>query len=313
MASDDQANPFDQPSHWPRLRQAPMRLGPLPKAAPRPAAPRAAEPPVTIEAPEPKRLPPSDVLGPNSIFRAAATPLPAGSPASSLWAPALSDADLEIPARTPSVEPPAPSLSPPEPAPVRAYAPEMSEADLEIPTPLADALIMPFAARQARTRARKPSRLVPVLAASVVGLAGVGLLAFLINAGQQASTPVAAPQTPALSAVVPDPIPPAPDPTAAAPAAVQPAAPPAANPEPPAPAAAPKPQRVAAAAVVARKPVAASPATAQTPLPVPDPVSAEPQRITIAPPAPAPAPAPPPAARAHASDPEAPISTHTPE
>ncbi|MDB5423813.1 MAG: hypothetical protein JWQ29_1229, partial [Phenylobacterium sp.] len=46
MASDDQANPYEIPSHWPRLRQGPMRLGPLPKAWPTPPATPAMPPPM---------------------------------------------------------------------------------------------------------------------------------------------------------------------------------------------------------------------------------------------------------------------------
>ncbi|HKP80222.1 MAG TPA: hypothetical protein VJU34_13990, partial [Phenylobacterium sp.] len=44
MASEPDDNPFARNSVWPKMPQAPFRVGPLPKAAPAPAQPPPPEP-----------------------------------------------------------------------------------------------------------------------------------------------------------------------------------------------------------------------------------------------------------------------------
>ena len=241
MASDDQANPFDQPGHWPRLRQGPMRLGPLPKAAPWP-------------------LGAAQVAEPQAEVREVAVPAP---------------------------------------APVHVRAPsELDDTDLAIPAPSPRATETPFAAPRARVPMRRPSRLIPVLAASVIGLAGVGLLAYLMNAGQRAAAPAPTPPAalPAPVAVARPRLEPAPEPIVAP--TVQ-----AAVPKPPIAA----PTKTAVAKPPARK--IEPPALEKLDLPAADPAL---QRIDIPPPAAPPPPAATLAPRSHPSDPDTPISTNTP-
>ena len=255
MASDDQANPFDQPGHWPRLRQGPIRLGPLPKAAPWPSG-------------------------------ASQDPAPVAEPQAEMQEVAVA-------------------------APVHVRAPsELDDADLAIPAPAPRATEMPFEAPRARVPMRRPSRLIPVLAAAAIGLAGVGLLAYLMNAGQRASAPALTPPAalPAPVAVArPRPVPErAPEPTF----------------EPTVQAVAPKPAPTTPTKTAAAKPPTRrieAPAPQKLDLPAPDPA---PLRIDIPPPTAAqpaaaqPAAAQPAAAilapRAHPGDPDAPISTNTP-
>ena len=300
MASDDQANPYEQPSPWPRLRQGPMRLGLLPtaKLSPPPAPP--------APEPEPPPAPVRDISRPNaSIFTGAATPLrQAPAPAGLIRETPIPEAPAEITVRTREPDS-APAWTPPDLTEADLAIP-VEGADLAIPAPEAEALVIPFAPQRTRARARKPSRLVPFLAATAVGVAGVGVLAFLMNAGQRAATPIpAAPAAPA-QAIAIAPATPTPEPAAAPIGASAPAL-------SPAPAARPTPQRLAAART--RLPAPTPTAAAPEPLPLPEPVAAEapPPRITIPPPTPEPAPAPAPASRVHSTDPEAPISTHTPE
>ena len=248
MASDDQANPFDQPGHWPRLRQGPIRLGPLPKAAPWPSG-------------------------------ATQDPAPVAEPQAEMQEVAVV-------------------------APVHVRAPsELDDADLAIPAPAPRATEMPFAAR-ARVPMRRPSRLIPVLAAAAIGLAGVGLLAYLMNAGQRAAAPALTPPAalPAQVAVArsrPVPVPeraPEPEPTV----------------EPTVQAVAPKPAPATPTKTAAAKPPTRrieAPAPQKLDLPAADPA---PRRIDIPPPTAAPPPAATLAPRAHPGDPDAPISTNTP-
>lgn len=247
MASDDQANPFDQPGHWPRLRQGPIRLGPLPKAAPWPSG-------------------------------ASQDPAPVAEPQAEMQEVAVA-------------------------APVHVRAPsELDDADLAIPAPAPRATEMPFEAPRARVPMRRPSRLIPVLAAAAIGLAGVGLLAYLMNAGQRASAPALTPPAalPAPVAVArPRPVPeraPEPEPTVAP--TVQ-----AVAPKPPTT----TPTKTAAAKPPTRRIEAPAPQkldlTAPDPAPlridIPPPTAAQPAAATLAP-------------RAHPGDPDAPISTNTP-
>ena len=240
MATHDPSNPFDQPGHWPRLQQGPMRVGPLPKAVPWPPAWQH-EPAPAIE------------LQPESAALA-----------------------------------PTPQIAAPAPNHAAAALPELTDADLAIPAP--SAMAMPFAARGSRVPMRQPSRLIPVLVACGVGLAGVGLLAYLMNEGQHASAPAPPPTLPAPVAVAAPT--PEPQPVVAPPAE---AAPPVAI----------APVKTAAAAV--RK--AASQALPKLDVPAAEPA---PRRISIPPPVAAPEPAVTLQPRAHPSDPEAPISTNTP-
>ncbi len=268
MASDDQANPFDQPSHWPRLRQGPIRLGPLPKAVPWPAGWEHDQPPRTVPEPE-------------AVAQARAT-------------------EIVPPA------PEAPAAPTPIHAPIQTHArPELADSDFAIPLPAPAALVIPFGARRTRLQVRRTSALVPILAACVVGLAGVGLLAYLMNAGQQAAAPATTPIRLA-------PPPPAALPVAQAPAAapLEAAAPvetAAAAPAPPPTRPASAPVRTAAIGPPPRKAAIIAGPPAPT-LDMPDPA---PRRISL-PAQPPPEPAAAPATRVHPSDPDAPISTNTP-
>ena len=103
MASDDQSNPYEQPSHWPRMPTGTMRLGPLPKASPRPP-----EPARLVVEPEPEPaaafLPPQTLRGPTSILTGAATPL-ASRPAPAAPPPPAPEPEPEPPLRLDSGPP----------------------------------------------------------------------------------------------------------------------------------------------------------------------------------------------------------------
>jgi hypothetical protein len=61
MASerDERPNPYERQSPWPRLEQGPMRLGPLPKAAPLPMAPAPLAPQSSVRAGSATPMPPA--------------------------------------------------------------------------------------------------------------------------------------------------------------------------------------------------------------------------------------------------------------
>lgn len=294
MASDDQTNPYEQPSHWPRMRQGPMRLGPLPKAAPRPqaraaAAPEPAPPPVAPE--------PAVFFGPTSRSTHPVAPAAIGpSPIE-----ALVRAPYPELRREPEPEPePAASEMLPDTGPRLG---DLGELDLSMPTPAPEALVVPIASRRAKARPRQASRLVPILAASVVALAGAGLLVFLMNAGQQAAVP-----SPALPvAVASAPVAPVAETAPVSPPLLDTVAP---TPTPPV--TQPAPRRVASAVRAPAAPQGA-PVVAEPPASVLDvpPPEAEAPRITIPPPEPAPAP--PPVVRPPTPGPDQPMATHTPD
>jgi len=312
MASDDQSNPYQQPSHWPRMPTGTMRLGPLPKASPR--------------APEPAPLPPR--VGPESepvataplrpqILRGPASILTGGGAAPLATRPVLAEALIRAPDPKPEPEPERPLHLDREPA---RMAPQPGDLNLDIPTREPDPLAAPIAGGWTPPRARKSSPLVPVAGAVVVGLAGVGILAFVMTAGQRAAPPApvavaAAPAAPVQDAPLQD------GGTSATPAPAAKAAalrttPIEAAPLPPAPVAAPtRPaaQRLAARAV--RKPAPPSSAADAEPLPVPDPPDPEVAgpRITIPMPEPEPAPPPAPVIRPPPPGPDQPMATRNPD
>jgi Meckel syndrome type 1 protein len=299
-ADDD--NPFQRPSAWPRMPQAPFRIGPLPKAA-RSAPPATPAPfPIRpIAAPQPRgglgggASPAFFGSGPMSgVARPSAPPVPqpTGAPPEPAAA-AVPEPELQAPA-----EPP-----PMQVAPVVVVARERS-------TPPEDDGLEPADFAFAPRAAPRGSR-APLIVAGGLAVLGAGALAMLLGTrGGPAPAPAVTPAA-SLPAAAPPlvPAPPAPAPTlASAPEPSAAAAP--APPPPPARPATPRPARLASAArraLVQAAPAAsdappeAGPApAASAPAAAPEP----PAQATVLPPAAALQPAPKPPV-----DPAAPIST----
>lgn len=216
MASEPDDNPFARNSVWPKMPQAPFRVGPLPKAGP--ATPVAEEPPAA--APEPPRTitplfvrPVEPRPAPNLAMGGAApgvTLQPAPAPVPS---PAPTPASVEV-----RVEPP-----PAPPAPPVIAEPPPAEPE---PVELAEIVVSPFrpAAPRPKLRRRRPP--FAAVAAAVVGVAGLAGLAWLFTRGgailpKPAAAPVmaAAPLAPTPASPVAAMLSPAPAPVTATPAA----------------------------------------------------------------------------------------------
>ena len=167
MASEPDDNPFARSSLWPKMPQAPFRVGPLPKGEPSTAPSEPAQAPLS-EASTP------EVVAPRTI-----TPLfvrPVNPPISSL-APAV-----ERP-----VTPPPPAAQRMEPPPPQPPAAEAAPSGPPV-APSAMVVTAPRAARPRPVRAR--SRL-PAVAATFVGLGGVAGLIYLLTRGEPTPPPVA--------------------------------------------------------------------------------------------------------------------------
>ncbi|MBX3484034.1 hypothetical protein [Phenylobacterium sp.] len=201
MASDPD-NPFARDSAWPKMPQAPFRVGPLPKG-PVIGEPRTIEPEPDPELAQITPVFTRPTAGASAAF--SGLPLSAPGPATAV-----------------------------EAAPPPDIAPEPIEPIPEPPSPAVD--VAPLAVqppRRAGPKARRRSP-VPAVAATIVGLGGLAGLAWLFAQGRQAApSPVPAPVVASAPARVDAeiPAPPAAAPVEAAPAA----APPEAIPSPPRP------------------------------------------------------------------------------
>lgn len=173
MASEQDDNPFARNSGWPRMPQAPFRVGPPPKAAP--TAPRAET------QPPPKTITPAFVrpLGP------AAFPGPTGGEV--------------LPRATPSPVAEVARAVPPVPPP----AAEAAEAAAPQPQPYIE--VAPVIVQPAATGARKARRKspFPAIAATGVGLAAILGLAYALNRGQDVALKRAPPASAAFASVAP--------------------------------------------------------------------------------------------------------------
>jgi hypothetical protein len=327
--SDDKANPFERSSAWPKMPQAPFRIGALPKAGapvPPPSAPPAPQAPPAgiIAAPQPRVTTDTSVPGyfgsgpMGAVTHGAAFLTGARQPAA--------------PAPEVTAEPPAPANDPPPAAPPVVETapfepPTMQVAEVEViarkRAPPEDAFDRPATAEplfipRADTAGPRRSRW-PLIAAGLVVVLGLGALAAVLATRGQLPWPTSAPTlaTP----------PPAAAPQLAAPPPSPP--PPAAAPQDeitstPLPPAAPAPALAAAAAVEPRPAgrVAAARRRASSPLPaavvetpappaaVAPPVPETPPPTLVVPAAPPVVQAPPaPPRRPLPSDPSAPIPT----
>lgn len=154
MASDPDDNPFARSSAWPKMPQAPFRVGPMPKADAAPPEP----PPRTVT---PVFTRPT---GP-----AAFTGLTSGG---------------AVPRRPASPAPATPAPPPPEPTPVEAPPPAApAEMASEPFVEMAPVNVQPLGSGRRMAAVRKSQA--PAIAAIVVGLAGVLGLAYLFNRGQE--------------------------------------------------------------------------------------------------------------------------------
>lgn len=284
----DDDNPFERPSAWPKMPQGAFRIGPLPKAGARPAAPAAPAPTRVIAAPRP--------LG---VLNGGASPSFFGGGGLGAASPATPAAAVPPPVEpTPVTEPPAPA----EPAPFEVAeveviatprkSPEVDEFDQPEP---AGPLFAPY--NPAARRRRSP---MPLIAAGAVVLAGIAALA-AVFAGR-----MKAPESPAAVASASD--------VAFAPqqAATTPAPPPATLPAAPAtPEAraltAPPPKPAARLAALRKPPRRSGPTAPQETAAAAPQAEAAPPTLVVPPPAPALVPTP---SKPVPADPAAPIPTH---
>ncbi|WP_293676436.1 hypothetical protein [uncultured Phenylobacterium sp.] len=206
MASETDDNPFARNSAWPKMPQAPFRVGPLPKSGAAPPGPPTAEQPPAE--PEPRTITPlftRPQAAPGANFALGGA------------APRLSPTPAPIPAPAPEIRPavPTPAAVAPQPAPQPAPAPRLiAEAPAErTAVELSELVVTPL--QEGRTRpARRRSRL-PAIAATAVGVAAMAGLAYLFT---RAGPPAPGPPTaaPAAAAVAAAPVTPAPVPPIAA-------------------------------------------------------------------------------------------------
>src|SRR4051794_37760501 len=138
MASEPDDNPFARNSAWPKMPQAPFRVGPLPKAgASTPTAETELQPPSdTPPPPEPPRTitplffrPIEPQAAPNLAMGGAGPPAPA--PAVAAPAPAGARADPPPAQPAPPPLPPQPAVATPAP-----FEPEAVELAEIVVTPL---------------------------------------------------------------------------------------------------------------------------------------------------------------------------------
>lgn len=200
MVSEPDDNPFARNSAWPKMPQAPFRVGPLPKANSLEEGTAPAEPPRAIT---PVFVRPNGPAGPIET----ASPLPEPrlrAPETPASPPTPTEADVSPPARAADAEAPAP-VSPPEPY-------------IEV----APVIVQPLGSGARRAVRKSP---VPTIAATAAGIAAILGIAYALNRGQEAALDAAAAGPPASSAAPvaasSEPAPPAvspPDPAPAAPA-----------------------------------------------------------------------------------------------
>jgi Meckel syndrome type 1 protein len=314
--SADDNNPFQRASAWPRMPQAPFRIGPLPKTT---AGSPQASVPAPQAAPEPARPPAAPQ--PRGVLSGGATPglfgagpmsgvvaRPAAQPVSQPDPPAPEPAVAPQPvAPEPVAATPEPPAATPEPPPMEVAEVVVAPARAALPDDESFESTEPAGTLRRSAAARSRRSLTPLIAAGVAAAAGVGALAYLLKdrgpapelkVVVQAPPPVSGP-APLVAAALPA--------TEASPALqAQPMAV-----APPAPAAPPVRMAATARRAAARTPSAAvasepAPTSAEPPAPAaaPAPIALPP----VAPPPAAPA-APPAAAPKPPADPNAPIAT----
>lgn len=178
MTSDPDDNPFARNSAWPKMPQAPFRVGPIPKASAGPPEP----PPRTVTPVFTRPAGPAAFTG---LTRGGAVP---GRPAPS--APAVATAA------------PAPSQAARRPEPLRAEPPSSDATPETAPEPyieMAPVIVQPLGSGRRRAVARRSPA--PAIAATAVGVAGVLGVAYLLNRGQ-AESPVVPPAVTASAPLV---------------------------------------------------------------------------------------------------------------
>lgn len=263
MASEPD-NPFARNSAWPKMPQAPFRVGPLPKADTPPAPPPE----------EPAR----QTVTPVFTRPTNGPPAFSGLPAGAITRPAPQPSPTVAPPRLPPTPEPVAAAAPPAPEPVPAPSPPVEPP--EPYTEVAPVIVRPAGARRAVPR-RSP---LPAIAATGVGLAAILGIAYALNRGQEAALEAPAAPPPATIAAPPTPeVTPVPPPTVETPVAVPPTAPRVA-----AQRAVPAPRRVAPPAPVAVEEAVAAPVLALPPPPVVVQPAAPPQPTYVPPAAPDP-------------------------
>lgn len=190
MTSDPDDNPFARNSAWPKMPQAPFRVGPIPKASVGPPEP----PPRTVTPVFTRPAGPAAFTG---LTSGGAVPRRPASPAPEIASAAS-----------------APSPAAARPEPLRAEPPPPAATPETAPEPyieMAPVIVQPLGSGRRKAVARRSPA--PAIAATAVGVAGVLGVAYLLNRGQ-AESPVVPPAVTASAPVAP-PVP-TPEPAVAA-------------------------------------------------------------------------------------------------
>lgn len=193
MASEPDDNPFTRNSVWPKMPQAPFRVGSLPNAG--------GTPPQLLEG-EPQAEPASEPASP-TITPLFVRPLDAGPPSGLNLGGALPQSRFHSePEPLAQPEP----VADPEPRAVVIEA--TAEAEPEpLPFELSEVVATPMRGPPPQRSGPKPRRrsAAPVIVASVIGLGAAGAAAFLLTRAPPAATvtiPIA-PQAPVEAIVAP--------------------------------------------------------------------------------------------------------------
>lgn len=177
MASEPDDNPFARNSAWPKMPQAPFKVGAIRRSTPDPAPPAPEARPATI----------------TPVFTRPVDPPPPGP---QLRPQPQLDPVVQEP------EPVAPEPVAPEPV---APAPGAPVTSARPPVELAELVIQPPPrVRAPAPRPSRPSRL-PAVVATAVGIGGVAALVLMFVRGQDAARAPAAAPTP-VAAPVPAPV-----------------------------------------------------------------------------------------------------------
>ncbi|WP_296600484.1 hypothetical protein [Phenylobacterium sp.] len=212
MASEHDDNPFARNSAWPKMPQAPFRVGPLPKG--QPAAPALEPKPQAATTITPAFVRPTGAVASSGLASGGA--VPRAAPQTQPQPPQPSAPAVPLAPVVDIAAPPASEAQPVEPS--------TPEARPEPYVEIAPIIVQPLGSGARKTVRKSP---VPAIAATAAGLAAILGIAYALNRGQEealkraASQPAAviaapaAPQPPAPETVSPVPAPPA---TAVAPA-----------------------------------------------------------------------------------------------
>ncbi|MEW5686179.1 MAG: hypothetical protein AB1942_14770 [Pseudomonadota bacterium] len=177
MASDPDDNPFARNSAWPKMPQAPFRMGGLPKAGAAEETPTPVEPPAAPATITPVFVRPAD---PAPQPAAAARP-------TFITRPPPQPAQVARPAAAPPrAEAAPPSRPPPQPAPAAVEPPVRPPVELE-------PLVIQPPARPRATSARASTNRTPAIAAAAVGVLALAGLIFALSQGREAAPRAPAP------------------------------------------------------------------------------------------------------------------------